>query len=217
MARVGAGLLGVPVTSLGVEAAVLAGLAACRGGIKDGPLTAAVEHWVSYRLLPCHAAAPGMAGGRPSQGQAADALVTHKPARAGKSCRRRQGKRGASVGTRPRSQAPQVSVRPPVQPNCDSRAIQAKPGAQNKTLLGLADKLGVKDPRLQHRHGSGAGQLLNQAGDTPALGDVQPGEVTRPASIAGRVAGEHRVGLSQGPDPVDTGDRRLVQRPLTVP
>jgi hypothetical protein len=30
--------------------------------------------------------------------------------------------------------------------------------AQNKTLLELADKLGVEDPRLQHRHGSGADQ-----------------------------------------------------------
>jgi type V secretory pathway adhesin AidA len=37
-----------------------------------------------------------------------------------------------------------VSVQPPVQPNRDSRAIQAKLDAQNNTLLELADKLSVE-------------------------------------------------------------------------
>jgi hypothetical protein len=155
-----------------------------------------------YRLLPRHAAAPS--DGRPAaQGQAADTPVTHNPTRAGKSGRRRQGKHTASVGTREAAgatrvyrfsrQSSQTTTAPRSRPSWTRRTRHrwswptswaSRTQGCVLTRSGSRCAQGQDPPRADpgtglhawphHRHGSGADQYLNQAGDTPARGDVQP-------------------------------------------
>jgi hypothetical protein len=90
---------GVQVAVPDVDATVLAGPAACWADCKAiHSRSPSSVGWVT--ACSPHMLQPPNHGRRPSQGQAADAPVTHNPEGAGKSSRKRQGKGRAALGVR---------------------------------------------------------------------------------------------------------------------